>query len=1064
MYSQGIYYTPASPHVDQQYLQHQLHYQPPTPLDLSYSQSMLPSNLLINSPYFQSSNTMIPLSPINRQFQNVNNTTWPPYLTSLSSNSNLDQLNISRTVILRNLHEDLTLNELLNEIDFGPIEYVKMFSKEAPPNFKDSDNNDIKNFKVCYISFINSKISINFHLKYNKNSHNLSKLKASLKNSKFLKINLNEGINSINSNLSTLNKQDFIKLKTLNYVLDFNATRCLLIKFNKLNDSSNLKQMESIIKEQCEKFGEIEDFKLSYNSSNNHLKILTHFTSIDSAIKAFEFYQKKIQFDQEDNDTVDDLPKISQVKFHKDRCDRTVIDKFRSNPNSSSNLNLNSINNHKLSSNSSLNSISNSPSLTKKNLAYQNNSIPEDIEETNSLLNDDLLSNSNDDILSSPPANIDGVDHDDDDDDSGEISIVSSNNAPSNLGFSMNNSHYLRPMAPPHAPVQSSYSQFNYIPVSMPNNSNQPPMSNSNQHALSYNPDPFNVGNRAIYLGNLHPNTSVEEIANNVRAGGLVELIKYHPEKRVCFITFIDAQVALKFYLNHQVLHQLIIHGNDVIVGWAKNHSGPLSREISLAVTAGASRNVYIGIKLSKDKEVNEGINGNKNKLQLPNEETLRADFSKFGDLEQINFYHNKECGFINFLNIVDAIKLIEMFEFPNAKENFEGFLNDGGKFYNRYKDFKISFAKDRCGNPPKFSFKKKLNSNYPNLSNANDSYGLDSFDYNQFKLKKQSKQKHRQKQEDGNVLDNNCDILSKEALKNSTISPPSSSPLLSPADESHETINEEAAMVFGIISNGTSGVSDEKTKEEVKEDVEEKEDDEPISKAEKKEDQFEEEEEDDDEDDDDDDVSIIIGSDDTTSTTPYSSQRDNKKKNQNYNRNQDYNKKYTSENYRRSSRNSSNVSLNSNYMKYQQQKYPPSPFFHQQSFPSQPQPHPQQFFYLPTHQPPQAQPPRPRMVHSKSTGYYVPHQGQFHPHHQQQNQGQFHSQYQNSFVPANYGPKNANLTSGSQVMAQYLAKSQHDNLIYAASILSNDIGTDEESEFGYNDYANDYRRRGKKH
>lgn len=889
-----------------------------------------------------------------------------------------------------------------------------------------------------------------------------------------MKINLNEGVNNLNSNVSTLNKQDFIKLKTLNYILDFNATRCLLLKFNKLADSADLIQIESIIKGQCKKFGEIEDFKSNYNSSNNNLKILIHFTAIDSAIKTFEFYQKKIQFDQEDNDEVDNLPKISQIKFHKDRCDRTVIDKFRSNSNSNSNLNLNSINNHKFSSNSSLNSVSNSPSLTKKALARQNNSIPEDIEETNSIIDDDLLSTSNDDILSPPPPKLDVSDDvghdDDDDDDSGDVSIVSSNNAPSTSGFSMNQPHYLRPMIPPHAPIPNSSSQFNYIPISMPNNANQPSLANSNQpnlhqQALSYNPDPFNVGNRTIYLGNLHPNTTVEEIANNVRAGGLVELIKYHPEKRVCFITFIDAQIALKFYLNHQVLHQLIIHGNDINVGWAKNHSGPLNREISLAVTAGGSRNVYIGIKLIKDKEeLNEYLNGNKKKLQLPNEETLRADFSKFGDLEQINYYHNKDCGFINFLNIFDAIKLIEMFESPNAKEVFEGYLNDNGKFYNRYKDFKISFAKDRCGNPPKFSFKKKFN-NYSNLSNGNGSYGLDSFDYNQFKLKKQSKQKYRQQKQtkefntEDDIENANGDILNDQELKDPSLSPRTSSPLLAPTEESHETINEEAAMVFGIISNANTSNTkdDEKAEEETKEETEKEDIEKPAEKETKNENEkFDEE--DDDEDDDDDDVSIIIGSDDTSSTTAYNSHREYKKKNHNnYNRNQNYNnKKYynPSDNYKKTSRNSSSVSLNSNYLKFQQPKYPASPFFHQQGFPVQPQP--QQVYYVPSHQAPHQPQQRPRMSNGKNPGYFIPQA--------QPNQGQFHPQYQNAYPAANYPPKNPNLTSGSQVMAQYLAKSQHDNLIYAATILSNDIGIDEDSEYGYNNsYSSDYRRRGSK-
>ena len=46
-------------------------------------------------------------------------------------------------------------------------------------------------------------------------------------------------------------------------------------------------------------------------------------------------------------------------------------------------------------------------------------------------------------------------------------------------------------------------------------------MTNSNVSLVSLpGPDPQAFGNRSIYLGNLHPSTTIEEIANNVRAGG----------------------------------------------------------------------------------------------------------------------------------------------------------------------------------------------------------------------------------------------------------------------------------------------------------------------------------------------------------------------------------------------------------------------------------------------------------------------------------------------------------------------------------------------------------------
>lgn len=176
---------------------------------------------------------------------------------------------------------------------------------------------------------------------------------------------------------------------------------------------------------------------------------------------------------------------------------------------------------------------------------------------------------------------------------------------------------------------------------------------------------PSNVGNRTVYLGSIHPETSVEEICNVIR-GGLLHHIRFIPDKHICFVTFIDPTAAAQFYALVN-LQGLMIHNRRLKIGWGK-HSGPLPNNIALAVAAGASRNVYVG-----------------NVDDTWTEQKLRSDFSQFGELEQINFLREKSCVFINFTNITNSIKAIE-----------------GIKQYTEYKPFKISFGKDRCGNPPR--------------------------------------------------------------------------------------------------------------------------------------------------------------------------------------------------------------------------------------------------------------------------------------------------------------------------------------------------------------------------
>ena len=174
-----------------------------------------------------------------------------------------------------------------------------------------------------------------------------------------------------------------------------------------------------------------------------------------------------------------------------------------------------------------------------------------------------------------------------------------------------------------------------------------------------------NLGNRTVYLGNIHPETTIEEICNVVR-GGLLHHIRYIPDKHICFVTFIDPTSAASFYALSNI-QGLMIHNRRLKIGWGK-HSGGLPPAIALAVSGGASRNVYIG-----------------NLDESWTEERLRQDFSEYGEIELVNALREKSCAFVNFTNISNAIKAIEAIR---SREE--------------YQRFKVNFGKDRCGNAPR--------------------------------------------------------------------------------------------------------------------------------------------------------------------------------------------------------------------------------------------------------------------------------------------------------------------------------------------------------------------------
>ncbi|KAJ9614120.1 hypothetical protein H2200_002256 [Cladophialophora chaetospira] len=195
-----------------------------------------------------------------------------------------------------------------------------------------------------------------------------------------------------------------------------------------------------------------------------------------------------------------------------------------------------------------------------------------------------------------------------------------------------------------------------------------------------------NLGNRTVYLGNIHPETTIEEICNVVR-GGLLHHIRYIPDKHICFVTFIDPTSAASFYALSN-LQGLMIHNRRLKIGWGK-HSGALPPAIALAVSGGASRNVYIG-----------------NLDESWSEERLRQDFSEYGEIELVNTLREKSCAFVNFTNIANAIKAIEAI-----------------RQRDEYKRFKINFGKDRCGNPPRQNM-NNANGNQPRMQSSLDGAG----------------------------------------------------------------------------------------------------------------------------------------------------------------------------------------------------------------------------------------------------------------------------------------------------------------------------------------------------
>ncbi|KAF9344453.1 hypothetical protein BGX26_004349 [Mortierella sp. AD094] len=171
-------------------------------------------------------------------------------------------------------------------------------------------------------------------------------------------------------------------------------------------------------------------------------------------------------------------------------------------------------------------------------------------------------------------------------------------------------------------------------------------------------------GNRTVYLGNISEDTTCEDLCNAIR-GGILNSIRYLPLKHIAFVSFVDPQAATNFF--NIASQGISVRNRTLKVGWGQN-AHALPHQVIEAVQKGATRNVYLGT-------IDDSFT----------EERLRHDFAEYGEIELVNILREKNCGFVNFTNILSAVKAVE-----------------GVRRNPAYDSVKVNFGKDRCGNSPR--------------------------------------------------------------------------------------------------------------------------------------------------------------------------------------------------------------------------------------------------------------------------------------------------------------------------------------------------------------------------
>ncbi|KAF5097285.1 hypothetical protein D0Z03_001443 [Geotrichum reessii] len=203
----------------------------------------------------------------------------------------------------------------------------------------------------------------------------------------------------------------------------------------------------------------------------------------------------------------------------------------------------------------------------------------------------------------------------------------------------------------------------------------------------------MSVLNRTIYVGNLPPDTTAEQVLNLVHSG-IVESFKLFPDKNIAFISFLSEISANHFFATAK-LHHLSINNARLKINWGKQ--SPIPLQVSLAVTKDkATRNVYFG-NIPKSKGINipelrqtlesrfgpieniRIVKRNTASATSSNNSTTTLTNSDDSATDIVSSNYENSVVFVHFHNINTAIRTVQ--ELSMDPDN----------------PYKIFYGKDRC-------------------------------------------------------------------------------------------------------------------------------------------------------------------------------------------------------------------------------------------------------------------------------------------------------------------------------------------------------------------------------
>lgn len=235
-------------------------------------------------------------------------------------------------------------------------------------------------------------------------------------------------------------------------------------------------------------------------------------------------------------------------------------------------------------------------------------------------------------------------------------------------------------------PLSGRPSPFNTMPSTPTVGVSSGQNHSSQRENASANPNTNQVPSRSLWIGNLNSSTTGQELMHAFAPYGAIESLRLLPEKECGFVNFVELADAVQAredvlgVLNAKLGKLGIGPGGTVRIGFGKIDALPSHTGVIGSGGSGNSQNRVPELTPQQQQQIyddlmgGQGSSGGMGDMSTPTRAlwvgsianavtpaTLLSVFTPFGPVESARILTHKNCGFVNFERVDDAVRARKM-------------------------------------------------------------------------------------------------------------------------------------------------------------------------------------------------------------------------------------------------------------------------------------------------------------------------------------------------------------------------------------------------------------------